>query len=289
MEIKPNYYDCFSCIASKCKHNCCIGWEIDIDEDTLKKYNRQSGQLKQKLDKNISLSPCAHFVLTKDERCPFLNGDNLCELILSGTDDMLCEICKEHPRFYNSFGEVIEKGLGLCCEEAARVILTYPEPFRLLGKLPESDFFKTRDEIFLILQNREKPLDERINKLLEFIGIKFDISEIDWIGVFKQLERLDKSWDGYLNSVTYIKAEIPPTLQKEYEHLICYFIYRHLSDDYFTQRVLFSVLSCYVIASLNRSQTVCEMLEIARMYSAEVEYSSENVDILLQVLREYND
>ena len=29
----PKYYQQFHCIADKCKHSCCIGWEIDIDKD----------------------------------------------------------------------------------------------------------------------------------------------------------------------------------------------------------------------------------------------------------------
>ena len=31
----PDYYSEFSCIADKCSDNCCIGWEIDIDENSL--------------------------------------------------------------------------------------------------------------------------------------------------------------------------------------------------------------------------------------------------------------
>ena len=38
-EIFPNYYDKFKCIADKCRHSCCIGWEIDIDDDTMELYN----------------------------------------------------------------------------------------------------------------------------------------------------------------------------------------------------------------------------------------------------------
>ena len=30
----PDYYRDFKCSAGNCKHSCCIGWEIDIDEDT---------------------------------------------------------------------------------------------------------------------------------------------------------------------------------------------------------------------------------------------------------------
>ena len=38
-EVFPNYYEKFECIKGLCKHSCCIGWEIDIDEDTLLLYN----------------------------------------------------------------------------------------------------------------------------------------------------------------------------------------------------------------------------------------------------------
>ena len=41
--VKPDYYDSFRCIADKCRHSCCIGWEIDIDEDTLDLYENIPG------------------------------------------------------------------------------------------------------------------------------------------------------------------------------------------------------------------------------------------------------
>ena len=45
--IKPDYYDVFKCKADKCTDNCCIGWEIDIDENTdnlYKNINRDFGK-----------------------------------------------------------------------------------------------------------------------------------------------------------------------------------------------------------------------------------------------------
>ena len=33
--ITPNYYMNFKCIADKCRHTCCAGWEIEIDDETL--------------------------------------------------------------------------------------------------------------------------------------------------------------------------------------------------------------------------------------------------------------
>ena len=36
--VVPSYYKEFRCIADKCNHSCCKGWEIDIDDETYKKY-----------------------------------------------------------------------------------------------------------------------------------------------------------------------------------------------------------------------------------------------------------
>ena len=36
--IAPDYYPRFRCIADRCRHSCCVGWEIDVDEESLEKY-----------------------------------------------------------------------------------------------------------------------------------------------------------------------------------------------------------------------------------------------------------
>ena len=38
----PSYYKDFACIADRCQHSCCVGWEIDIDPDTLAHYETRS-------------------------------------------------------------------------------------------------------------------------------------------------------------------------------------------------------------------------------------------------------
>lgn len=204
MEIRPDYYDDFKCIADKCKHNCCIGWEIGIDDPTLQKYEKLSGTLAEKLQKSISFEPYAHFMLSNDERCPFLNDNNFCELILGYGEDSLCQICSDHPRFYNYVYDITEKGLGISCEAAAKLILERKEPFKLIsssGKLPQNDFYKYRNKIFIILQNREKPLSERIDEVLKRADITVPIGEIDWVNIYRELERLDKAWDKLLDRI----------------------------------------------------------------------------------------
>lgn len=41
----PDYYPLFHCIADRCRHNCCIGWEIDVDGDSLAAYDQIGGEM----------------------------------------------------------------------------------------------------------------------------------------------------------------------------------------------------------------------------------------------------
>ena len=117
--VYPSYYKDFTCIAENCRHSCCIGWEIDIDEDSLAKYQALKGGYGSVIQESISSDPDGepHFRLGKDERCPHLNEQGLCRIILNLGEDHLCGICREHPRFYN-FTQVASKlsrqGLNLC-------------------------------------------------------------------------------------------------------------------------------------------------------------------------------
>ena len=151
----PDYYRDFHCIASRCRHTCCAGWEIDIDEEALQRYLSEQGLLGEKLRASIETEGTPRFRLDERERCPFLTEENLCELILERGEEALCQICRDHPRFRNFWTGRIEIGLGLVCEEAARLILTREKPMELVllsgdgkGRLPE-------DELYL-LSEREK-------------------------------------------------------------------------------------------------------------------------------------
>ena len=52
--LKPDFYDGFACIASRCRDTCCAGWEIEVDEETLKKYREVPGNFGRLLRSRIS-------------------------------------------------------------------------------------------------------------------------------------------------------------------------------------------------------------------------------------------
>ena len=121
----PDYYKEFRCKADKCLHTCCAGWLVGIDDESLSRFEKDPEIVKEISD--------GCFVMRADGRCPFLRDDNLCEMILKHGEDYLCDIGKEHPRFYNTFDDHIEAGVGLVCEEACRLVLECGKPFELVA------------------------------------------------------------------------------------------------------------------------------------------------------------
>ena len=131
--IAPNYYPQFRCIADHCRHSCCIGWEIDVDSESLEKYAALPGELGEEIRASIvTEDECAHFRLAEHDRCPFLNEQGLCRMILGFGEDVLCQICRDHPRFVSEFSSRTEIGLGLTCEAAAQLILEQTAPLSLI-------------------------------------------------------------------------------------------------------------------------------------------------------------
>jgi len=81
MTVYPDYYKNFECIKGDCRHNCCIGWEIDIDSDTAEFYKGVGGEMGTRLKECVDWKETC-FILGEGERCPFLNEKNLCDIII---------------------------------------------------------------------------------------------------------------------------------------------------------------------------------------------------------------
>ncbi len=309
-KIAPNYYKSFFCIADRCRHSCCIGWEIDIDEDSLAYYKSIDGEFGKKLAQNIETdNKTACFRLVgAEERCPFLKENGLCEMILTLGEESLCQICTEHPRFYHLFSDREEVGLGLCCEEAARLILSQKEKTTLefleddgMDDKPsswEEALFSMREKLFDILQNENKTIEEKASEMLLEVKASFpQKTGAEWCDILLSLEQLDPSWSEALLSLQNIDNIPFPEFEKPFEKLLLYFIYRHASEaadsEDFSARVSFAYLGYHIIrllcAAKKTKDGVCtfsDLADFARRYSSEIEYSEENTEALLDILCE---
>ena len=311
--IAPDYYREFHCIADKCRHSCCIGWEIDIDASAREAYRRVPGDFGARLNAAIEDSEVSSFRLGEGERCPMLNANGLCDLITELGEESLCQICADHPRFRNFYADRTEIGLGMCCEEAARLILSQEEPMRLIfleddgaddePNEEEANLLALRTALIRIMQNETQPLAARLDRLLA--AVDFTVPEKDWAEVYRELERLDPAWDNCLEVLSTRGLSDRPldpfgatsneakSMQRAWSNFTVYLLYRHLpgalDDDDIPGRVAFCVLSTRVLMALcasHESCTLADCIEFARMYSAEIEYSEDNIAALLDALWE---
>ncbi len=230
----PEYYRNFTCTADKCSDNCCIGWEIDIDDSTAAYYDEVTGAFGAKLRRNISDTDPKSFILGESERCPFLNDRNLCEIILTLGEDKLCHICTEHPRYYEWFGSIKEGGIGLCCEEAARIIISAENPsavYEIVVSDEENDFEEiplhscllgVREKILAYLICAPLPLNVKIRDIIDYSVLVqsnvdnsiYDVPKIissaeydghcfaDILSFMSTLEPIDEKWLPYLEKIT---------------------------------------------------------------------------------------
>lgn len=286
----PHYYSDFKCIAGECRHSCCVGWEIDVDPLSLKKYNSIKTPFGKKVRDNIDFqNGCACFKLNNDERCPFLNEHNLCDIILNLGEEYLCDICKDHPRFRNFYSGRTETGLGLCCEEACRIILSDEHPFSLVSDdendeiltEDEQDFLCRRDLVFNLVENSDSVFTaiRKINEMYKINPFELDLQTA--FDFYSALEMLDISWQDKLLSLKNSQAAQSDNIaERAFLNLYKYFLFRHLSVFDFYGGLKFAEISVKLIYSIceRTDFSFKNICEIARMYSSEIEYSDENID-----------
>jgi lysine-N-methylase len=288
----PEYYKNFKCIADKCDHSCCIGWEIDIDSETFEKYNHLENPYTSAILKSISVQDTPHFKLCKHDRCPHLDENGLCKIILNVGEDYLCDICREHPRFYN-YTDVAEVGLGMSCREAARIVLSSPnyDVFEEAGEVDAEECAveyvarSERSRIYAILRDKKLNYKVKLEKIHSVYGIDIG-DDNDWLALIGSLEYLD---DTHRALFMNYSADKRPDAGEEYlERALAYFIYRHCTEAYdeddFRSRLRFCLFCERLLASLICSENARPLHEIATLasiLSEEIEYSEDNTEMLM--------
>lgn len=287
----PRYYLDFKCIADKCRHSCCVGWEIDVDASTLARYRALDGEIRRKITESIEENEDgAHFRLGEDERCPHLNEKGLCRIISTLGEGYLCDICREHPRFYHECGGAWECGLGLACEEAARVVLAcenYADFVKIAepddGFTPETggDFnaFAYRAALYADLGKTEVPLAVRLAKIEHEYGLGVMLSPEPYRALFAGLEYLNEPHRALF--VQGYGTDFSPSgaLSEACERIFAYLIFRHASPAQDLADFAVAVSMAYALTRLFYSLVSDACLppaECARVISEELEYSEEN-------------
>ena len=286
----PKYYKSFKCIADKCEHSCCIGWEIGVDRETLEKYECLGTGYGDAVKKSIAYDGEPHFNLCADDRCPHLNEQGLCKIILNIGEGYLCDICREHPRFYN-YTDIAEVGLGMSCPEAARIILSSPDYMLMeeVGEVSSDDEIEfngrvIREKVYAILGDSSLCYGERLAKIYGEYDISLGDDEV-WLEKLSDLEYLDERHKNLF--MNYSSSCRPVGVDQYLERFLAYLIYRHCTEafdaDDFAMRLSFCLFCERLAASLiaaKGASSLCEVTELVSIISEELEYSEENTEAL---------
>lgn len=292
-----NCFTNFKCINKNCKNSCCERWKIFIDKKTLKKYKKYKGDFSATLKENVDFKNAQ--LKMQDGRCAFLNQDNLCDLIINLGEEYLCDICRLHPRYVSFLSKYVEGGIGLSCEEGARLLLNFTDkiaPIIPVDKSRLKPFEKKivefRQDVLEILYDSRLTFSNRINAILDYLNVPSEkFFSLKLSRLIEKLEKLDDNWLGF-KRLSFNPISPSENFTQPLINLTAYFIYRHLINavDLLDLRsrtlfAIFSVFAIYNICITQKEQLNLNLLtDIARSYSAEIEYSLDNLFAVLDFL-----
>ena len=300
--VRPNYYDKFQCVADRCEATCCAGWQIVIDEESLRRYQSEEGDYGESLRERIDW---AEGVLKQDcgKRCVFLKDNNLCEMYERLGKESLCVTCGNYPRHIEEFENLREITLTVSCPEVARILLEQKEPVKFteeeIGE--EEEEFDDFDPFFFsyledarkimigILQNRTLPVAVRVALVRNMAEEMQQIIEESDLFVLADVFDTYEEEESLANAVQKAESEV----KAFYENQEAYFGY---SKTVFERLYELEFLSEDWEEYLDRckqtlygagAQGYWELRKKFRAYCVQTSFDGVGMDILLEQLAVY--
>jgi lysine-N-methylase len=244
-------------------------------------------------------------------RCPMWRQDGLCEIQAQLGHEALCQVCRQFPRLRHEYGDFEELGLELSCPEAARLILTDPNQTMLTESVSGGHSPAYDPEIMTILRRSRRTILDFLNDLhytvpqalaaMLLYGYEVQ-AELDGdpsavrhpsellahgsqyaaqahmqplFDFFKDLEILTDRWKARLEA-----GPKPCRWMPVHRALARYFVDRYWLQavwDYdLVCRVKLAVISCLLISAMDG-----DPVEIAQLFSKEIENDPDNVEAIL--------
>jgi len=305
---KSHYFDQFRCIASLCPDSCCHEWEVNVDDATAQTYLSLPGDLGDQLRQKLKRSEDGFSLEITDSRCPMWRADGLCQIQCQLGHDALCQTCRDFPRLRHDYGDFAELGLELSCPEAARLILTSPEPTFITEDVPGGEAADyDPDTMAVLLSTRETALDilRRYDiptalSLLLLYGAHaqadvdagqvsaFDenaalamLSQLDLPApiplpdFYATLEILTDRWQAWLHDPHPLSCW-PEEIRAMARCQINRYWLQAVSDWDLAARVKMIVASCILVRHLGG-----DVIATAQLYSKEIDNDPDNVDAIL--------
>lgn len=288
LTIYPEFYHEFLCLADKCQHSCCLGWEIEIDADSACRYQQLASPLGEEIRQSMEKRQDGwYFAMTADKRCPFLRQDGLCRMILAAGEDVLCDICTMHPRFFTYLEDLELAGVGLCCEAAVKLLLQKQLTFQVVAEDQPKSIIEgglTFSQLLGFLEidlgqaayGYQPPVKEKLADYILKVMEATEPIDASWTELLAKL-RQSITPEGTIDSGDYGKEQP--------DNIYQYILYRqleHLQDTEPDLLLEFAQLNtCFILWA---GAVTGDLPEAIRLWSAQIEYDTENVDIMLDIL-----
>ncbi len=278
--LQPDYYKDFKCIASACEDTCCAGWEVDVDDEKYHFYKTVKGALGKRLKEVMvpkKKGEGCSFELSEDKRCPFLDKENLCDIIKELGEEAICETCTDYPRFIRDYGQTREIGLVPSCFTAAQLMVNkkklsvivskQDDDLRLeLNDIDAELFFELKDlrsRIFMCLADKKRPVEDKLSDILDiaqeyeddcgkskdptsaYRGHKDPVKM--FFKPFDGMETVNPKWDDYVDDTHEFEitdddyrevCKKIPQLSRALEELAFYYFYRYIMEAVYDAKIL---------------------------------------------------
>ncbi len=309
----PRSFTRFRCLADKCPESCCIPPDLPIERETYEKYMKLPGEAGRKIrDSIIGNDRDGWFIQIRENgRCPHLNDDNLCDIILEAGEEYLCVVCDTYPREHVDIeGCYTQDRLIPGCIEAASLMFEDPVPeFISETQLVEQRSWSEETEIRVntlrvfrdgIIQavlngSYDSFLIDGYESDQEFIQLLLSLQGIDVRGVQSFLRRLKSIVE---DDKISILREMRPRFIKEFPDsrewfrtYACFLLHRYLMNPavkndmdnqlrFVIRCVMTLELCCILKYEEDGSFSKDSLLECVTMLSTWIEWSTGNMIIM---------
>lgn len=315
----PDYFHAFRCLAGSCPRSCCIGWEVEIDDDTADTYAAVPGALGAELRSQLQTDEDGALCFPLyGARCPFLDRENLCRIHRELGQEYTSITCQEHPRFTEEFGPLREISLSASCPEAARLLcsgstpLTFPEVLLPEEGEPGDEWLEpllaVRSAAFALLADQTEPIRQRMARVLALASKAQALLDDDRaqelpllcdtpavcpktpgsapalfpaaLDFLTSLEILEEDWLPLLKTAQSRGGQLTDiTVERLTEYFLFRWLLKAVNDGELLGRVQLAIFSVLTIEQLSGCTESVE--EALYRFCREIEHCEENMDALL--------
>ena len=179
--IWPFHTGTFTCLKDQCPFSCCRGMRIEIDEDSLARYRRESRPGGERIRSSINWK---EGTFKQEDGCLMLTKEGLCYIWQTFGEEELCDTCKNYPYHVEEYPSVVEHSLCLSCPAAAGLL--FSAPYRLSEKawkdeeMDSYEYEEGEEELYLALceergrmlaylEQEEVSLEEKADHVLDVL------------------------------------------------------------------------------------------------------------------------